>query len=381
MAQVHEFVQQKKGAFIGLLVQRKYAERFFEGKVFELRSFKVNFLEVGQCIALISCGDGARRVLAILEFHGCIQIPLTQLAVFQAMHKLDNEEMASFMGRIQKKNKDHVWAWHFSLKCQIWPPLPLPNTSAEIWMHFTMEEIHAESNIQANDTSQSNSEFAAARSSSSVSLGVSSQPLSDLAVEIQEEWQVHETAVCLTKAEWACLNSGKTSCLVRGYQPTVELLLVVLHFEDLQAVGFVRVAATEKFQTANKFTEDPRLKGVYTARELRSMRAKQCLWCISEVTAFSASAPVALPRRMAVSNRPFTVRSTLLHQLAPQKADLQEIAAFFLNSLPAEQRDVIMKVGATLRGKCIRVGTTCSGSDICIPCLRSVLDVISGEAR
>ena len=139
------FVKRKNGQFIGLLVRRTYAERFLNGKSLEIRTRPLKFLGVGERIILVSCGqkEGGRRALATLQFTGCFQISLASFSTFQATHKLDDDEMEAMSSQTRKKDKDHLWGWQLTMVHQFSEPVPVPTTTAEVWMHFTLDQLQA----------------------------------------------------------------------------------------------------------------------------------------------------------------------------------------------------------------------------------------------
>ena len=127
------------GAFYGLLIQKRFADRFLSGKSLEIRSRPVNFLQVGECIALVSCqATHGRQVIAILEFEKCFKIYLESFQLFQPRHRLTNVEMEAF--KTNASAQGFVWAWQFSLRHAFSSPLSLPRTNAQVWVLFNLEE-------------------------------------------------------------------------------------------------------------------------------------------------------------------------------------------------------------------------------------------------
>ena len=128
-------------------------------------------------------------------------------------------------------------------------------------------------------------------------------------------------------------------------------------------------------------SEDPGLLAMYTAKELKGPKSKWLVWWLEDIAAFASPSPVTIPVKKALNNRPFYLSRSHLVEPPELKGDLHCTAQFFIDSLPDGMKKNVMKLGQALRGKSVRVGTTCSGSDVCLPCLQSVFDIISGEAR
>lgn len=82
-------------------------------------------------------------------------------------------------------------------------------------------------------------------------------------------------------------------------------------------------------------------------------------------------------------NRPFAVNLQELSQsvrgIVPKRLHLRDTASFFMNQLPAENRNALLQTVGNLTKTCkkIRIGTTCSGTDICIPAMRAVLQHVN----
>ena len=129
----------KQGAFYGLLIQKRFADRFLSGKILEIRKRPVNFLSSGGCIVLVSCQHGRREAMAILQFQKCFQIPLGSMDSFQPLHCLSNEEIDTFKSKA--KEQGFLWAWQFSMFHAFSSPLRLPTTAAEVWVTFTLADV------------------------------------------------------------------------------------------------------------------------------------------------------------------------------------------------------------------------------------------------
>ena len=132
----------KNGQFLGLLVRKEHAQKFLEGKQYEIRSSPVQFLNPKDQVALVSNDSGQRQVLAILRFKRNLQISLDDFTDLYDKHKV---KLADFlrMRDSWKKKDDHCWAWDFELvrdlssyKCMV----PVKHGS-EIWVYFSRGQL------------------------------------------------------------------------------------------------------------------------------------------------------------------------------------------------------------------------------------------------
>ena len=141
---IQQFVKSQDGRYSGLLVQRRFAERFLtpEKKTLELRHRPVMFLRANDCVALVACGRQlARQILAIMRYKQCFQIHLHDLESLQTRHCVTPEELVPFKKDAQRMCHDYVWGWEFEI-VHVFEHAPTIKTShSEVWMRFKLEDL------------------------------------------------------------------------------------------------------------------------------------------------------------------------------------------------------------------------------------------------
>ena len=133
-----------EGKRLGLMVQRKHAEKFLlpveDRKLAEIRSKPVNFLKEGDQILLISTGDHRREAIAILEFQSCSKIMIQHFAKYESMHCVSSAEFSQISASWGLQG--FCYAWHFELRVKIQPPLPIPvQRGPVVWLGLDTAEL------------------------------------------------------------------------------------------------------------------------------------------------------------------------------------------------------------------------------------------------
>ena len=134
-------MKQNGGKCLGLSVKYEHARKFFAEedarKVFELRSQKVNFLKVGDRLAIVSTqSHHGRQCLGIVEFQGCTKInykDFDRFAPFHRCSKLDFDKL-----KTKWTQNSFLWAWHLDAVHTFDPPLEMSSAQKgpEVWIYF-----------------------------------------------------------------------------------------------------------------------------------------------------------------------------------------------------------------------------------------------------
>lgn len=207
--------------------------------------------------------------------------------------------------------------------------------------------------------------------------------------ELVDQWRKHEMAVILTEKEWRALTSGFATGILRGFQSkTTDTLLVLLRREkpeSYSAVGILVLGSSVKASVSSRESkkEFQKYLGPLAPKSLDS--EDSWIWIMQHVCSFTqplenldvrkGQGRIGIPRIFRV---PFD--SLREQPIAPTRGDLYETAAFFVSKVSPEHQESLLTLGKSLRGRIVRVGTTCSGSDICIPVLAKTLEYLC-EAR
>lgn len=197
-------------------------------------------------------------------------------------------------------------------------------------------------------------------------------------------WEQDRMGILLGRGEWDALSKRDVPGIIRNYKSWPKCLLVITprdatNGEDL-VVGMVVVESFTSSQDAESYGID--LNKIRCLAS-KTSTAREWLWTFKHILLFDSYTPISLRSSRINNNRPFLVQE---HRLGarvepPKRAHLRDTARFFLNQLQRQHQENIAGIAHNLRGRTIRVGTTCSGTDICLAVLRHTLDAISGEAR
>ena len=424
-------VKQKDGKFLGLLVKSEFARRFVEGpedsrKVMEIRSRAVTFLSPEDRIILLSTsgGTGFRRALAILEFEMCIKIPDAKFSKYFQLHQVSEEEFAKYKGSLSKPS-DHLFGYQFAL-VHTFPDEPILQTKGgEIWVDVGESDFKRQPGNEGELRRIGVPELKVGGSSSSItsnscqSLGVALKSAaddtpnqqgnlseeenaegdSDAETDGENEEEVHPGSdavlcTCLLLSEWTNLREGTTSSILRPNEPEhmeAEVVVMVRGKHGHTVVGQVVVRSALEIDRKCRETICNRAwsrRGVgtmYTENQLKNMLlgAKVWKWKIRDVAAYDEPATLRYfcEQPSQKSKMFFLKRSQLCDcrkhvAKIPASMTFLETADWFVNQLPDEmQASVAQTVYALAKtNSCIRIGTTCSGTDVCVAVLRDTVE-------
>ena len=424
-------VKQKDGKFLGLLVKSEFARRFVEGpedsrKVMEIRSRAVTFLSPEDRIILLSTsgGTGFRRALAILEFEMCIKIPDAKFSKYFQLHQVSEEEFAKYKGSLSKPS-DHLFGYQFAL-VHTFPDEPILQTKGgEIWVYVGESDFKRQPGNEGELRRIGVPELKVGGSSSSItsnscqSLGVALKSAaddtpnqqgnlseeenaegdSDAETDGENEEEVHPGSdavlcTCLLLSEWTNLREGTTSSILRPNEPEhmeAEVVVMVRGKHGHTVVGQVVVRSALEIDRKCRETICNRAwsrRGVgtmYTENQLKNMLlgAKVWKWKIRDVAAYDEPATLRYfcEQPSQKSKMFFLKRSQLCDcrkhvAKIPASMTFLETADWFVNQLPDEmQASVAQTVYALAKtNSCIRIGTTCSGTDVCVAVLRDTVE-------
>eukprot|EP00435_Cladocopium_sp_Y103_P043972 s1002_g12.t1 len=126
---------------VGLLIRHTHALKFLTGaKTLEIRNRQVRFLQAGDCVVLVSTGQGPRLALGILKYTGTIRIEDAAFTSYMDRHQV-SEETYQNMKSNWKVAHDYCWGWEFNVFHKFVEPLlfnrKFPGT--EVWLYFTLD--------------------------------------------------------------------------------------------------------------------------------------------------------------------------------------------------------------------------------------------------
>ncbi len=397
--------------FCGLVVQEKYAKRFVDDrpekrKLMELRSKALKFLTPGGRICLLSAsGTSTRKVLAVLEFNHCTKIAIEELGHYEGLHRVTTQELDAFGWTGSCNGKSHVYGWKFSLVKALDTPIELHYTMGEVWSWFPgsclnlaklkrsqeLEEIPAcQRNLKKRKTSQSFTSCSA----------VDEVDESDAEEQLDESDHADEGAIRCPPNSWMCAllserewdhvcRYGAGSYILRPWEANAQDLCVLVEKPlGIAVVGVISIAKGERADLANRSLQAG-LAALYSTRQVNSMKSHKSKWKwpVLRVDKFQDEifgSCLSIPPRSRV--RPFPVSIDKLKAIEkqmpyPSTLDLKETANLFVHCLDTTILDRLKNVMASLcKGKAtIRVGTTCSGTDICVTVIKQTLSFLQSH--
>lgn len=190
------------------------------------------------------------------------------------------------------------------------------------------------------------------------------------------------TCVVMLDQEWFALCK-ESNCIIRPFRTKDDSLLVLVRStEGYDLVGRVVIRCIEQLAKMPS-DSDPKWNQVYSRQCLRSFRGNKLLWAwsFSDIDVFSEACRVWwVPSRHP--NRTFKLARSLLSpgpaSKGPASLSLAETAEFFIHRCTPEQQHLLADQVKNLMGKTIRLGTTCSGSDIVVAVMKQLATFFGG---
>ena len=194
----------------------------------------------------------------------------------------------------------------------------------------------------------------------------------------------HGSQVCLVlmAAEWDALISGKERAILRPFQMHHgKTTIIVRNPEGHVVVGSVQWLESERFSHFSETRVAKLCSVVYKdTKQLAQMKQnkEKHIWKCKDVVAFKPYVARFLDVAPRYRNRPFIVKDQELFAHSscdsfPKKLDLDDTARYFWSLLDEKMQLALrttFRAVAKIRNT-IRIGTTCSGTDVCIPVIKA----------
>ncbi|CAK9049402.1 Malate dehydrogenase 2 [Durusdinium trenchii] len=409
-------LRQRDGKVLGLMVQQHYAKRFIldskeDRKSMEIRSKPVKFLNEGDKVALVSTNHGAdRQVLAILEYQGCSKIKKADFHKYFQLHRVTLQEIEQFKfwENMTSDSTGGCWGWHMEAVHIFDPPLVYPvKPSGEMtWLYLKVDELCLP-RIQRNGSSSSSlhepvadicSEESTLKHKRSWSSSFANDSLDSSAKkakagtnesneEIEDSalpWnfddpdeQVH--CIVLQEREFDGILKGHQGLLRPFKSRELNLCALVRREQGYDFVGILNLYSctpVDAKEAAEKTSTE-----MYGRAEIGLMKTKKALfyWSIQNFCVLQERSPVRWIDN-AYKNRTFTMSASRLSPKYVQESvqpDLRHTCCYFMDACDAEFAERIVQSFSQLSGKCIRVGTACSGTDICVTVIRQTVETLN----
>ena len=388
------------------MVQEKFANRFIatesQRKTMEIRTKPVKFLSVGDRVALVSTASQStkRLCLAILEFRGCLKIDVGDLVKYQQFHRASPAELDAVLSGTALE----CWGWQLSAVHIFDHPLLCnkPCTGPMVWLYLNPEELscsapagqpdlsdsYARSSTSDLDHSSSISFLERKRSlSPSDAATPTAKQLRTATAEVVEGIDFEDPlarvmCMVLQPHEWNRLKGSVIPCLVRPFRTKEKrIFALVLSQSGYSWVGILSVGHCIPYADATPTLQSACTKGCdkVDLTNLQKKKDKLFCWQMDEVSVLDVSSSVAWVDQ-SYKNRTFTLPVSRLNATEathPTSLDLRETCEYFVDLCPDVFTKRIVDTLKNLHGGRIRVGTTCSGSDICITVLRQTLQKLT----
>lgn len=216
-------------------------------------------------------------------------------------------------------------------------------------------------------------------SSSSQSLGLV-PPTSMIPLDVFEDGSA--TGLYLQEYEWnGLLKGGKT--MLRSFKTREEKTLVVLRKSAAHyVVGALEIEEVVYLSNGISHELVNRVRDMYPSSHLNALRAAKSAyeWRIKSVSRFEP-AGVLTHHGTKFKNRTFNITPSMVQldggQQGPERQCLKETAKFFFNLMDGDRQRSLCFLFKAIDQRTIRVGSTCSGSDICITVLQKTVDFMN----
>lgn len=425
----------------GLIVMEEYAQRFVNGpsgerKTMELRKTDfTKYLSEGERILLISCAgrNGPRRVLAILEYQDGFRIKNTMINQFYSAHRISAQELTDAFGGWMD-TQDHCFGLCFSLVHVFDDPIVLAGKqSSRIWSWLSCENLtfggaHGLrlTRTGTNSSMETTLSSASVPSENVLSTAMSStdskcdsaepsgsrdqlkRTYTDMVEDSEQgdaptdaEQNAMDTALiqhddskflclCITDTEWFKLRNGESCFLYRSFpaQAATNMIVLIHSLQGYVVVGELTIADSSDHTSIVKACGKSQLadhcQQMYSQEVVGKLKYNKStwLWRISAVNVFDTPHTCKfLDVAPRFKNRPFYMAKETLAPATPKsipkRLHLFDTGKFFVDSFSDEHKQALFALLRGLNKQVIRVGTTCSGTDVCIKALQELVNVFN----
>lgn len=191
------------------------------------------------------------------------------------------------------------------------------------------------------------------------------------------------TCMLLNTQEWCKLRSSQTTVILRPFQSNVDRFVALcLGDEGHSAVAILKVGSCTRVQNLRTVSLP---SGLYTKGDLERMKRSKVVyqWHFEEMLLLD---PPHVLRFLDVAprfrNRTFTCTKKQLFEsnhsdMAPTAMCFTQTAKFFVSQMSETMRKDLADTVHLLDQQEIRIGTTCSGSDIIVPVIGKTIDFLN----
>ena len=196
------------------------------------------------------------------------------------------------------------------------------------------------------------------------------------------------TSIILQPNEWEFINQRKAPGFLRSFKSKATCLEIMIRPQSgHQCVGRMLM---ESCRAITIKVAEKKLGDMYTKQQWNDLKSKEkevYFWLFKELDSFEKPHLVRfLDLAPRFRNRPFKIKREILASSRvgkhPSKLCLFETARFFFQQLPITEQEHLVRTLRHMNGGTIRIGTTCSGTDICVAALIDICNFMNqSEAR
>eukprot|EP00438_Fugacium_kawagutii_P013459 Skav231263 [mRNA] locus=scaffold2436:74586:81781:+ [translate_table: standard] len=213
-------------------------------------------------------------------------------------------------------------------------------------------------------------------------------PVPDHTQEPDEEFpwnfddpQQEVPCIILQAREWDALVRD-SCCILRPFRSReMKMCAIVKRNGRYLWVGILTLKHCLPFRSS-----DPEMKSsadrVYSKRDLDDFKQNRTTlwWMFDDIAQLDKPGPMQWVDHV-FKNRTFTLPVARMKPrmvTSPLKLDLRETASYFLGICESSFQETIRRRVAQLSNRTIKVGTTCSGTDIAVTVMRQTLQMLNG---
>lgn len=186
------------------------------------------------------------------------------------------------------------------------------------------------------------------------------------------------TAMYIHDFEWFSLLKGSRGLLRSFRTRDPEIILVMKKEMGHVAVGCLAVVACHECNSVRQATQRISQSN-YPSSYLTTLKAgKTYVWDVTDVVQFGQGCTLQWVGQKH-KNRTFKITANIARfdDVTPKDQNMFETAKFLLSNFSLEQQAAVKAWAQSLTNSCIRVGTTCSGTDVCISVLKQTIQYIN----
>lgn len=190
------------------------------------------------------------------------------------------------------------------------------------------------------------------------------------------------TCILLSLAEWKSLTNGSNNKIIRSFRVAAgsNICVLIRDSNGHEASGYITVSSVSQDKVFSKGHIE--IYGRSALDRMNNQWKEVWQWMITEIDVFDSPHIVRfLDLAPRFKNRTFKCTKRQLSQCSsdayPTEFCLKQTGRFFIDQMPDQIRNGLARTIGVLDKKVIRIGTTCSGTDIIVTVLRQTVAMLN----